>query len=99
MWGAYFCVGAYECDVVVVIKMGAYIHGVLILCGWLLSRLYGTINYSCLVLQAHSTSAVFTPSPSVSHQCYSLALVSVSAHLKFMVQTSNQASPVQKLFH
>ena len=28
-------------DVVVVIKMGAYIHGVLILCGCLLSRFYG----------------------------------------------------------
>ena len=28
--GAYFCMGAYKRDVVVVIKMGAYIHGVLI---------------------------------------------------------------------
>ena len=33
MWGAYscmdayFCMGAYKHDVVVVIKMGAYIHG------------------------------------------------------------------------
>ena len=36
--GAYFCVGAYKRDVVVVIKIGAYIHGVLILCGCLLSR-------------------------------------------------------------
>ena len=35
--------GAYKCDVVVVIKMGAYIHGVLILCGCLLSRFYGTL--------------------------------------------------------
>ena len=33
---------AYKLDVVVVIKMGAYIHGVLILCGCLLSRFYGT---------------------------------------------------------
>ena len=32
--------GAYKRDVVVVIKMGAYIHGVLILCGCLLSRFY-----------------------------------------------------------
>ena len=32
--------GAYKHDVVVVIKMGAYIHGVLILCGCLLSRFY-----------------------------------------------------------
>ena len=31
--GAYFCMGAYKRDVVVVIKMGAYIHGMLILCG------------------------------------------------------------------
>ena len=37
MWGGYFCMGAYKRDVVVVIKMGAYIHGVLILCGCLLS--------------------------------------------------------------
>ena len=35
--GAYFCMGAYKCDVVVVIKMGAYTHGMLILCGCLLS--------------------------------------------------------------
>ena len=41
MWGAYFCNGAYKRDVVVVIKMGAYIDGVLILCGCLLSRFYG----------------------------------------------------------
>ena len=39
--GAYFCMGAYKCDVVVVIKMGACIHGVLNLCGCLLSRFYG----------------------------------------------------------
>ena len=32
--------GAYKRDMVVVIKMGAYIHGVLILCGCLLSRSY-----------------------------------------------------------
>ena len=39
--GAYFCGGAYKHDVVVVIKMGAYIQGVLILCGCLLSQFYG----------------------------------------------------------
>ena len=39
--GAYFCMGAYKRDVVVVIKMGACIHGMLILCGCLLSRFYG----------------------------------------------------------
>ena len=31
MWGAYFCMGAYKRDMVVVIKMGAYIRGVLII--------------------------------------------------------------------
>ena len=30
MWVAYFCMGAYEHNVVVVIKMGAYTHGSLI---------------------------------------------------------------------
>ena len=39
--GAYFCMGAYKCDVDVVIKISAYIHGVLILCGCLLSQFYG----------------------------------------------------------
>ena len=33
--GAYFCMGAYQCNVVVVIKMDVYIHGVLIItCHW-----------------------------------------------------------------
>ena len=32
---------AYKRDVVVVIKIGAYIHGVVILCGCLLTRFYG----------------------------------------------------------
>ena len=31
LWGAYFCMGAYKHAVVVVIKMGAYIYGVLII--------------------------------------------------------------------
>ena len=39
--GAYFCMCAYKRDVVVVIKMGVYIHGVLIFCGYLLPRFYG----------------------------------------------------------
>ena len=43
MWGAYFRMGAYKRDVVAEIKMGAYIHGVLILCGCLLSRFYGIL--------------------------------------------------------
>ena len=38
MWGAYFCMGAYKWDVVVVIKMAAYIQGMLILCGCLFLR-------------------------------------------------------------
>ena len=42
--GAYFCMGAYKRDVVVVIKMDAYIHGVPIFCGCLLSRFYGSIT-------------------------------------------------------
>ena len=45
--GAYFCMGAYKHDVVVVIKMGAYTHEVLILCGCLLSRFYGS-NIRCV---------------------------------------------------
>ena len=43
-WGAYFFLGAYERDVVVVIKTGAHIHGVLVLCGCLLSRFYFIYN-------------------------------------------------------
>ena len=27
MWGAYFCVGAFKCDVVAEIKMAVNIHG------------------------------------------------------------------------
>ena len=46
MWGAYFCIGAYKCDVVVVIKMGTYIHGVLFLCGCLF-RFYGMFKMDC----------------------------------------------------
>ena len=33
MWGAYFCMGTYERNVVVAIKMGAYIHGCLFCVG------------------------------------------------------------------
>ena len=33
--------GAYKRDIVVITTMGAYIHGVLIWCGCLLSRFYG----------------------------------------------------------
>ena len=38
----YFHMGSYKHDVVIVIKKGAYIYGVLILCGCLLSRFYST---------------------------------------------------------
>ena len=41
--------GAYKRDVVVVIKMSAYIYGVLILCGCLLSRFYGTYTSSKII--------------------------------------------------
>ena len=55
---AYFCVVAYRRDVVVVIKMGAYIYGVLILCGCLLSRFYSnhlvnSISHRCLSFVIH----------------------------------------------
>ena len=40
-FAVHFHMGAYKLDVVVVIKMGAFFHGVLILCGCLLSRFYG----------------------------------------------------------
>ena len=42
MRGAYFWMGAYKRDVVVI--MGAYIHAVVILCGCLLSRFYGSTS-------------------------------------------------------
>ena len=42
------CLGAYKRDVVVIIKMGAYIYGVLILCGCLLSRFY-SMRYTCML--------------------------------------------------
>ena len=41
MWGTYFYMGAHKCDVIVVIKMCAHIHGVLLFCGCLLSQFYG----------------------------------------------------------
>ena len=50
--GAYFCMGPYKHDVVVVIKMGAYIHGVLILYGCSQSRFYGSKKkVGCLTTQ------------------------------------------------
>ena len=40
-----FHVGAYKRDVVVVIKMGAYVHGVLIFYGCLLSRFHSKYEF------------------------------------------------------
>ena len=45
--------GVYKRDVVVVIKMGACIHGVLILCGCLLSRFYGMVLMLQLSISLH----------------------------------------------
>ena len=42
--------GTYKRNVIVVIKMGAYIHGVLILCGCLLSRFYCTTSVGLIRL-------------------------------------------------
>ena len=47
--------GAYKRNVFVVIKMGAYIHGVLILCGCLLSRFYG-IRFKQLIMTCSQDS-------------------------------------------
>ena len=33
MWDAYFCMGACVCDMIVAIKIGAYIHWVLFYVG------------------------------------------------------------------
>ena len=43
--------GAYKRNVVVVIKMGAYIYGVLILCGCLLSQFYGMNQLTIVVAE------------------------------------------------
>ena len=65
MWGAYFCMGAYKRDVVVTIKMGACIHGVLILCGCLLSRFCGVtvicVSPGNVCHQTHFPSDIRSP--------------------------------------
>ena len=53
MWGAYFCMGAYKPDVVVVVKIGAYIHGCLFCVSayypdFMVSMLYGLKVLNCL---------------------------------------------------
>ena len=52
--GAYFCMGAYKRDVVVVIKMGAYIHGMLIFYECLLSQFYAMCSIALIKLKFHS---------------------------------------------
>ena len=52
MWGAYFCMGAYKRNVVVLIKMGAYIHGYLFCVSayypdFMVSMLYGWKVLNC----------------------------------------------------
>ena len=53
MWGAYFHMGVYERDVVVALKMGAYIHGCLFCVGayspdftvlWQVNSLWNLVN-------------------------------------------------------
>ena len=61
MWGAYFCMCVYKCNVVPEIKMGAYIYEVLILCGCLLSRFYGSsklLHYDLSSYQAKVVSDI-----------------------------------------
>ena len=45
VWGAYFCMDLYKRYVVVVIKIGAYIHGVLISCGCISISLQLNLTY------------------------------------------------------
>ena len=45
MWYAYFCMGAYKHNVVLVIKIGHYIHGVLVLCGCLVTEVGGGLPF------------------------------------------------------
>ena len=45
--------GAYKHDVVAVIKMGAYFHGILIFYGCLLSRFYDNHIYEFLDMVEH----------------------------------------------
>ena len=66
--GCPFCMGAYKLNVVVVIKIGAYIHGVLILCGCLLSQFYGILTHkhnfslsSCINCTRKIHTSKYTP--------------------------------------
>ena len=35
LWSAYVCMSTYKCNVIAVVKMGAYIHGVLFYFLWM----------------------------------------------------------------
>ena len=48
MWGPYVCISAYKHDVVV-IKMGAYIHGILTSVGAYYPDLQYKISEKCIV--------------------------------------------------
>ena len=48
-WAAYFCMDAFKHNVVPVVKMSAYIHGVLIFCGCLLSRVHLLIQWPSIL--------------------------------------------------
>ena len=58
MWGAYFCMGAYKHDVVVVIKMGARIHGCLFCMSWVLIILILRYFHLHVLLFIHSPCVV-----------------------------------------
>ena len=69
MWGAYFCMGAYKRDGVVVIKMNAYIHGCLLCVGAYYpdftvdhTKSYTSIAvnyfYNCLLAASHKLCSI-----------------------------------------
>ena len=51
--------GAYYRDVVVVIELGAYIHGVLTFSGCLLSRFYGISLSTVILYSVHTVQTAF----------------------------------------
>ena len=68
MWGAYFWI--YKCDVVVVIKMGAYIHGLIIFYGCL-SRF--TVDHIIRSQDKKYFSKLLTSSPLAPFSHFSLS--------------------------
>ena len=76
MWGAYFCMGAYKRNVVVLIKMGAYIHGYLFCVSAyyldFMVVLYTYVRYEYRFIQLYRNCLIYRvcwPSvkPSVNH--------------------------------